>query len=400
MWKTAVATNKSEQLLFWACFAVAVVDGFDTLVVAFIAQSFGTEFDLSNASIGHIFGAGLAGAAIGGVIAGSIADRFGRKKVLIASVILFTLLTFVCAMAPSSNTLLLARFIAGLGLGGAIPTITALTAEKIPHDRRMQAITRMFLGFPLGAVAGGAICSVIVEPLGWRSAFWLGGLLGLALLPGIIYLVNETLGTNIKQHSGGKDRLILPLVKGRTLSALFIWLAALLILLTSYFLINWLPSILSLAGMSSEDSMIGGTVLNLGGVFGAIILTFIFSYRSPFVAVPGFLLIGAIVTLALGYYVGHLLLALPLVFICGMSVIGGQLNLPALSTVIFPAAHRASGIGWTMGIGRLGSIIGPTVGGLLIDQNLPWEILFLLIALLIAASGIAIFCAKSFLTEH
>ena len=158
------------QRLFWLCFAVAMVDGFDTLVVSFIAPAFAAEWSLSGTEVGQVFGIGLVGAAIGGIIGGRLADRAGRKKVLLGSVLLFSVLTVCCALAPNREILMALRFLAGLGLGAAIPTVTALTAETLPPEQRTAAVTRMFLGFPLGAVIGGALCAIMVEPLGWRSA--------------------------------------------------------------------------------------------------------------------------------------------------------------------------------------------------------------------------------------
>ncbi len=383
----------SPRLLFWLCFLVAAVDGFDTLVVSFIAPAFAEEWQLSSAEVGQIFGAGLLGAAIGGMVAGPIADRLGRRAVLLGSVLLFSIVTLFCALAPNPAMLGIFRFVAGFGLGGAIPTITALVAETMPAERRAAAVTRMFLGFPIGAVVGGAICSVIVEPFGWRSAFWLGGALGVILLPILWRWVGETIAAApAKGHAhGGSVRGTL--AEGRALSAVMLWAGAFFILLVSYFLINWTPTILSESGLPERYAILGGVVLNLGGVTGAVLLTFILDRRGPFRLAGIVLAAGAIIVFLLGTQLHNPVLLAPLVFVAGMAVIGGQLTLPALASTLFPVAVRATGVGFTMGIGRAGSILGPFLGGFLIDAELGWTLLFLVIAIPTLLAGLLVLFA-------
>ena len=374
--------------LFWICFAVATVDGFDTLVISFIAPAFAAEWQLTATQVGQVFGAGLVGAALGAVAAGWLADRVGRRNALLGSVLLFAVLTLLCAVAPNADALMLLRFLAGLGLGGAIPTITALTAETLPAERRTAAVTRMFLGFPIGAVVGGALCAAMIDSLGWRSAFWLGGLLGLLLIPLLLSQVRETLQAG---HGDGRRRgSALDLFRqGRAVPALLLFAAAFLILLVSYFLINWTPSILVSAGLAERDAILGGMLLNLGGVVGAIALTTIVD-RAPYALVGSVLLAGALLILTFGAHLGSLALAVPLVFATGMAVIGGQLALPALAAALFPKEVRATGVGVTMAVGRLGSILGPAIGGVLVDANLGSKILFLIVASPAAAAAVAL----------
>jgi AAHS family 4-hydroxybenzoate transporter-like MFS transporter len=384
-----------QRRLFWICFAVAAVDGFDTLVVSFIAADFAGEWRLDAGRVGRIFAAGLLGAMVGGIGAGRLADRFGRRPVLVASVVLFAILTLGCALAPGPDALLWLRFAAGLGLGGAIPTITALTAEHMPAERRASLVSRMFLGFPLGAVGGGIICSVLVPALGWRAAFWLGGVLAVALLPLVMRGVAES-----RAPAGGPSRgfvasLAAPLAQGRAPAAFLLWLAAFMILLVSYFLINWTPTILSLSGMDAGDAIWGGVLLNLGGVAGALALSLVIDRLGPYRTVGLALALGALFAVLLGRSLGTMALLVPLVIMTGMGVIGGQLNLPAMAAALFPADVRAAGVGWTMGIGRAGSIVGPLAGGWLIDAELGWDVLFLLVAVPTVLAAIALWLASS-----
>lgn len=175
------------------CFAVAVVDGFDTLVISFIGPAILETWGLSPPQLGRIFGAGLVGAALGGMTAGVVADRLGRKRTLLICILLFAVLTFACAFARTPTELALLRLAGGLGLGGAIPNIVALTAEHASAQRRSASVTLMFIGFPLGAVLGGALTALIIGSHGWRTVFMLGGVLPLLLLPAVWWGVPETL---------------------------------------------------------------------------------------------------------------------------------------------------------------------------------------------------------------
>lgn len=378
------AQAASQRGLFGTCFAIAMVDGFDTLVVSFIAPHFAREWGLEGPAVGEIFASGLIGAMLGGLISGPLADRFGRKSTLIGCIALFAALTLACAAAPDPNTLMALRFVAGLGLGGAIPTITALTAEHVAPERRTASVTRMFVGFPLGAVGGGLICSVMVEELGWRSAFWMGGILAVLLIPAALWGVRETLARQGAAHT--------PIAKvfaeGRAAAAFCLCVAAFAILLVSYFLISWTPTILSRAGMPDSLAILGGAILNLGGVAGALIVTVYIARRGAFRTAAAALAFGAVLTIFFGHGVDQFLLAAPLVFAAGMGVIGGQLNLPALASALYPPAVRATGVGVTLAAGRAGSIIGPYAGGWLVDAQIGVETMFLLVAAPAALSAI------------
>src|SRR5687768_5111711 len=171
--------------VFAICFAIAMIDGFDTLVISFIGPAIMDAWQLAPAELGRIFGSGLIGAALGGMTAGVLADRLGRKRTLLISIALFGVLTLACAFARTPTELALLRLAGGLGLGGAIPNIVALTAEHASSQRRSASVTLMFIGFPLGAVVGGALTAAVIGSYGWRAVFVIGGVLPLLLLPAV-----------------------------------------------------------------------------------------------------------------------------------------------------------------------------------------------------------------------
>lgn len=378
----------SAARTFWICFAVAMLDGFDTLVISFIAPAFAAEWGIGEAQVGRIFGAGLLGAAIGAVGGGMFADRIGHRRTLLGCVTLFGLLTMACAMAPDMGTLALLRLLAGLGLGGAIPAISALAAGSVGADRRSATVTRMFLGFPLGAVLGGMAVAAIIGTLGWRSALWMGGILAMLLVPVIWTWIDnaEPAGRHRPEAAGAARE---PVLGGeRRVAGLSLFAAAFLILLVGYFLVSWAPTILVRAGATPERAIIGAVLLNVGGIIGALALTRIIDRVGPLKLAGIALLVGAVFTLLLGSHLPSAAIATPLLMLAGASVIGAQLTLPSLAASLFPAAARGRGVGFTMGVGRLGSIAGPLIGGEMLEADLSDQALFAFVAVPVLLSGL------------
>jgi len=363
------------------CFLIAMIDGYDTLMLSFIAPLISKEWGLERGAFGAIFSSGYAGAMIGAVFVGAAADRFGRKKMLLLSMLVSGVFTMLCATANDTTQLMLWRFIAGIGLGGAIPSISALTADHSDPDRRSATVTRMFLGFPIGAVAGGAVTAGVMLVIGWRGVFVGGGILALVLLPLAYALVSEGQRSNGAKDAHARRPLAELVAEGRGLGTVLICMSTFLILLVSYFLISWTPTVLTLHGMTAQRAAVAGVALNLGGVLGALAMSVLITRRGPFIPIAICLGIGGLLIALLGQNVlGEGNVALVLVFIVGAFVIGGQMNFPALCVHFYPASVRATGVGLAMGVGRLGSIVGPLIGGFLVAAQLGWERLFLLAA--------------------
>src|ERR1700680_3648063 len=186
--------NAAERRILVICFLTAMVDGFDTLILAFIAPLVGEAFGLSPVEIGKLFAINFVGAVIGGLGFGPLADRFGRRTMLLVSLALAGVFTFLCSVAGSPQGLMTLRFFAGLGLGGVIPMIIALTTESMPPPLRTASVTWMFLGIPLGAVLGGAIVAATLS-YGWQAIFVGGGVAAALLLPAVVFGLPESLMT-------------------------------------------------------------------------------------------------------------------------------------------------------------------------------------------------------------
>src|SRR5258706_2868536 len=369
-----------------------MVEGYDTLMLDFIAPLIAKEWALLPQTVGAIFASSYAGAALGATVIGIAADRFGRKAMLLASLALVGVFTMLCARSLNPTQLMALRAVAGLGLGGALSAITALTAENAPAHRRRATVTRMFLGFPVGAIVGGAVTAAVMSSLGWRGAFVGGGICALLLIPlGVLGVSESAAGETGAASPVHSRRPFTELLSaGRARSTALFCLAVFLMLLTSYFLVSWVPTVLTLNGMSPGRAAMAAVILNCGGIAGTLILSFIVGRKNPLVPVVGCLCAGAMLIALLGPGIvsaGNAKFLL--VFAVGLAVIGAQGGIPALCVHLYPESVYATAVGLSVACGRLGSIIGPLVGGYLVSTRLGWNRLFLLAAVPAISAAVA-----------
>src|ERR1700694_3379659 len=384
--------------LLLTCAAVLFLDGFDTTAIGFVAPSLAKEWGLTKGALGPVFSAGLFGLMIGALVFGPLADRIGRKKIIIFSTLAFGLGALVTVFVQDVNTLLAIRFLTGLGLGGAMPNAIAMTSEFNPRRRRATMVMIMFCGFSVGAALGGLLAAALIPQFGWRSVFVVGGVAPLPLVPILALRLPESVrflaltgranervaqllgfispkasfapATQFVVHEPGLAGIpVLHLFKsGRTPVTLLLWVVFFMSLLDLYFLSNWLPTVLNDLGACVSSAAAVGSMLQVGGVVGTFALGSIidrFSFRALalvyFIAVFA---VGAIVQL--GHSVVFVTMA---IFAAGFCIGGGPIAANALAATYYPTSVRATGVGWALGIGRVGSIVGPLVGGALLTAK-------------------------------
>jgi MFS transporter, AAHS family, 4-hydroxybenzoate transporter len=384
--------------LLLTCAAVLFLDGFDTTAIGFVAPSLAREWGLTKGALGPVFSAGLFGLMIGALVFGPLADRIGRKKIIIFSTLAFGIGALVTAFVQDVNTLLAIRFLTGLGLGGAMPNTIAMTSEFSPHRRRATMVMVMFCGFSAGAALGGLLAAALIPQFGWRSVFVVGGVAPLLLVPVLALRLPESvrfLALTGRANERVADLLALlnpkaefPLVtqfvvhepglvgmpmlhlfrNGRTLVTLLLWVVFFMSLLDLYFLTNWLPTVLNDLGASVSEAAVIGSMLQVGGVVGTFALGSIidrFSFRA--LALVYFIAVFAVGAIG---QLGHSVLFVTMaIFAAGFCMVGGQIAANALAAGFYPTSIRATGVGWALGIGRIGSIIGPLVGGVLLTMK-------------------------------
>jgi len=384
--------------LLLTCAAVLLLDGFDTTAIGYVAPSLAREWSLTKGALGPVFSADLFGLMIGALLLGPLADRIGRRKIIILCTLAFGLGTLATALVQDVNTLLVIRFLTGLGLGGAMPNTVAMTSEFSPHRRRATMVMVMFCGFSLGAALGGLLAAALIPHFGWRSVFIVGGAAPLLLVPILAWRLPESVrflaltGTahervaqllalvNPAAGFASATRFVvnepalagIPVLHlfrgGRTPVTLLLWVVFFMSLLDLYFLANWLPTVLNDLGASVSVAAAIGSMLQVGGVVGTFALGSVidrFSFRA--LALVYFIAVFAVGAIGqLGHSVVFVTMA---IFAAGFCMVGGQIAANALAATFYPTSIRATGVGWALGIGRVGSIIGPLIGGALLTAK-------------------------------
>ncbi len=377
-----------------ASFAIVMVDGYDTLMISYIAPLLAHGWRLKPTQIGEIFAWSYLGAIVGALLMGALSDRFGRKRVLTAAMALAGLATLACAAAPNLQALLALRFLSGIALGGALPAVISLTAEHARPERRSATVTLMYIGYPLGAVAGGFVTAAFLGA-GWPALFVATGVACLlaavvaATLPEPPALAADTSRAPVRGPG-----LVSALGEGRLAPAVLLWIGLFCMLLLTYFLVSWTPTILVGLGVSPKGAALGGALLNLGGAVGAVAMAPLVARFGPYRPIAALLLAGAALVFLFGQQLGTAATGFLLLAGCGACVVGGQLNVPAMVVDLFPPRVRGAGGGWTIAFGRLGSIAGPLLGGVLLARHMPVGGIFALATIPALCAATALFAAS------
>lgn len=390
-------------LIVW-CFAIVLIDGYDQVAVAFAAPALIHAWHTNAAGFGRVFGVGLLGVLVGSLLLGFSGDRFGRRPTIIYGSIWFGTLTFLCSYASSIEQLTLLRFFAGIGMGGVVPNTVALVSDYAPKARRATWVTLMFSGFSIGAGGGGAVASWLLPRYGWPVLFTVGGtaavvaaLASFVLLPESIrfLILNGRDSNRIRQIAwclGATDadedaRYVIDdetNTRGRP-SALFqnglalvtplLWALFILNSLALHFLQNWLPLLLGMGTLAPARAAQAAMMFPVGGTAGALALSrFVDRYGVRMLLVLA--VAGFPITASLGMPMATSWL-FAAVFASGVCVIGSQFALYAVSGMVYPTALRSTGVGSAIGIGKLGSVAGSMLGGVLLAMHLPVSTLFI-----------------------
>jgi MFS transporter, AAHS family, 4-hydroxybenzoate transporter len=376
--------SRRSLALLGVAFALVMIDGYDLFIVSFVAPLIAKDLHLNFVNIGTVFAAGLAGSMVGGLLLGQIADRAGRRPALLGSLATAGVATLFCSQAHSFGAFAALRFVTGLALGGLLAAIVPLVAEHFPSQRRSAAVTVMFIGYPLGAVVGGAITALLIDR-GWRNLFLGAGIVTLLLVP-IGLVLRETLYASDAPSDGPQRKpfrwpFIALFTEGRFWTTVIASFAIFCLLLVTYLLNSWTPLIAARSGFSPQTAAWCGVLLNLGGVIGALTSTLLVGRFGVFKVVTLMVASGSLAVALLGYLYGSVGALYSGLAVIGLLVIGGQQNAPAISVQLYPQRMRSAGVGWQFAAGRFGSILGPIIGGRLLAANVSVQSLFMLIAI-------------------
>lgn len=356
--------NRLQWSIIAVCFFCNMLDGMDVLIISFTAPVIATQWKISPEALGLVFSSGLIGMTLGAVALAPFADRYGRKLLMLLAALLMSSSIYLTSWATSLESLMVFRLLSGLGIGIMMATSAALTAEVVPSKTRGFWVSLIVAGYPVGAVLTGLISASFIGKYGWEQLYVLAGGVSLIALPVLYFFLKES--AVFKEVKAEKfvspSGLFTSNYRNNTLK---LWLALFLCFATLYYLISWIPKLASNAGLPLELAIYAGTVFNTGAVFGILVQGYLSTKFGLTKVVGNLLILSMLFLVGFGLLKGSAVL-LVILFLLGFGVQGGFVGLYAIAASLYTTQIRATGVGWSIGLGRIGGIIGPVVGGILV----------------------------------
>ena len=391
------------------CWFINMLDGFDVLAIAYTAPTISEEWQLAPEKLGVVLSAGLVGMALGAMFIAPLADRFGRRRIILWCLAIIGSAMMATAWVGSIGMLISARIVTGLGVGGLLASLNTMVAEYASDRRRSFAVSFLQSGYPIGALAGGLIAAPLIPAFGWQMVFIIGGLSTLVMVAVVLVFLPESLhflidrrpknalqqvnrilsrlGRSaaaelpqiVEQNSRhGIKEIFSPALKASTL---LLWVSFFMSMLTLYFLLLWTPQIIVNAGLPKAQGILVGATLNGGGLVGMLVLGYFAERFGLHRLIIGFFLLAALSMVAFALIEASAMVLLLLAFALGFFTIGGMIGLYSVAADLYPTNLRNTGLGWGIGIGRLGAILGPYIAGELMGIGWEQADYFLLLAL-------------------
>ncbi|WP_375195621.1 MFS transporter [Sphingobium sp.] len=408
----------ARQILVVAiCFILNMLDGMDVLILSYVAPALSADWNVSPESLGIVFSAGLAGMAAGGLLIAPLADRFGRRKLILASLIMMTAAMFGSSIATSIVELIASRFVVGIGIGTVLASMAALTAEYAPARHRTFAVGFLQAGYPVGATITGFVVASQVSTHGWQAMLLGAAILCAIAIPFVWLLLPESIAFLLSRQPKGAlskaNRLLasvgqpqldaLPprhvgetshagvrglLTEGRGPSTILLWLAIIFSFMTLYFVISWIPKLAVEAGLPAKDAIYAGAIYNIGAFFGTSSIGLVAMRFDLRKLILTYMVLAAAALVVFGSVAMPLAATLATAFLIGVFVQGGFNGCYPLATSLYPPEARGTGIGWAMGVGRIGAVIGPMLGGFLLAAKVSLAVIFGIFAVPVVLAGI------------
>jgi AAHS family benzoate transporter-like MFS transporter len=405
------------------CSLLMIIDGYDMVSYGTVIVHLMDEWNMDPVTAGTLGSAALVGMLIGGLFVAPLADRYGRRPLMLICVTVASVASFSCAFAGAPAQLGILRLVVGVSLGALVPNFTALIAELAPRTSKALLVTFVSSFYSVGGIAA-AVFAINVEPLWtWRGVFYVAGL-PLLLLPVLLRYLPES--PEFLAINGRQDKLEAVLSKvdpgrdlsdvvatprpearkapvaqlftnGNALNSFLIWVFFAMCMLLSYGLNTWLPKLMQTAGYALSSALWTLVVLNLGGIAGAIFggwLADRWSYRNTLIT---YFSLASLSLVGLSFDPAAALLNV-LLFVAGAATIGALAIIHAFAVEFYPTEVRSTGVGWAAGMGRIGAIGGPTLGGALLALHLPFQQNFLAVAVpgVVGAVAVAIVAKRKF----
>ena len=404
-----IKISKVQYFSIAICFLMNVLDGMDVLVVSYCAPAIAQALKLGPKTLGIVFSAGLVGMAIGAIFLAPYADKFGRKKLILASAFIMGFSVLLTALSENILQLVIMRLISGLGIGCMLATTATLTSENVLNNSKDFWVSLVISGYPVGAVISGYIAATVIPSYGWESMFIFAGLTTLLTIPLTYFFLTESPQFYLKKQPFGalekvnklfikmnlrpldnlpEFRLNLknkPLVSQLfsnkyKLSTLQLWAALFFAFGCLYFLISWIPKLATDAGLSIELAIYAGTIFNVGAFFGIVLQGYFSSKIGLKKTISIFLLLTFVLMASFKVFIGTDFLLI-VYFLLGFSLQGGFVGLYAVAARLYPTEFKTTGVGWAIGVGRLGGILATVIGGLFIAMGLSLSANFLIFSI-------------------
>jgi MFS family permease len=368
-----------QLLIILICFLCNMLDGMDVLIISYTAPAIAKAWSISPANLGIVFSSGLVGMTVGAIFLAPLADRFGRKPLMVLAALIMGACIYMTSFATDINVLMIYRFISGLGIGTMMASTAAITAEYAPDRTRDFWVSTVVAGYPVGAVLTGISSAKIIAESGWEHLFELAGIATFLIVPVLLFLLKES--DEFKAKAKPEDAKLSALFTSEyKWSTWQLWSALFLSFTTLYFLMNWIPKLATNAGLSMELAIYSGTIFNLGAIVGIPVQGYFSSRFGLKKSIGTLLLITAVLLGIFGLFSGSNLILVVLFFL-GFGVQGSFVGLYAVAARMYPTSFRSTGVGWAIGMGRLGGIIGPVLGGLLVGLGFGMAQSFIFFAL-------------------
>ncbi|MFK7812366.1 MAG: MFS transporter [Maribacter sp.] len=416
------AMSKLQYATIAVCFLMNILDGVDVLVISYCASAIAKSWSLSPEALGMIFSSGLAGMTIGALFLAPLADKIGRKKMILLSAILMGTSIFLTAFTTSLTQIIILRFLSGIGIGSMLASTAALTAEFTPNTSKDFWVSFVISGYPVGAVLSGFVAASVIPSSGWQTMFKLAGMASIITIPLIYFFMSESISFYLNKQPKlalEKANTILnkmqfpvlkelpekqsksaaipvnKLVSKEYRRATFqLWTALFFAFGCLYFLISWIPKLAESTGLSMELAIYAGTVFNIGAFFGIVIQGYISSKIGLKKTIATFLVSTAVLMAIFQVFIGSD--ALLFIFgLLGFCVQGGFVGLYAVAARMYPTEFRTTGVGWAIGAGRLGGVLGPALGGVLVGMGLSMSANFMIFAIPTLLAGLVAYFISS-----
>lgn len=389
-----------QAMIVLLCGLIMFIDGFDTQAISYIVPLVAKEWHIAPKVLGPIFSSTLVGLMVGYLLLSPLSDKYGHKRVMVIATFLFGIFTVATVWAGDVTQLMAMRFLTGIGLGAAAPSAVALTGEFSPQRLRASFVLAIYCGFSLGFVVAGFVAGALLPRFGWTSLLWVGGLTPIAMTVPLMLFLPESMPylARRKERSAELAKTLLkldPRLKidrdtvfidssgaatrasisslfsmGRSGGTLLLWLIFFINLAVFYFMQSWLPTILTSLKYPMDKIVLLTALPTTGGILAAFVVGPAMDRIGPYISIGVLYLCGAVFMAFTAASFGATLPVLMLaVFLSGFCVSGGQKSVIALAAVFYPTEIRSTGVGWALGIGRLGGIAGPSVVGMLMSEH-------------------------------